>query len=117
VKPENKGRWGCGAILGVAFFGIGLIVAPIQLMHPTTRLSDQALEGMAGIILLSATVVVWIVLYKVINAIKYNRSFRVWFRAQAKWDQLYYCNRCGSVFNPNEHGRFVPASRMKELLA
>jgi hypothetical protein len=47
---------------------------------------------------------------------KFIREGTAWQAAVAKWDELYYCNRCGSVFNPTEGGRFVPASRMKELL-
>jgi hypothetical protein len=39
-----------------------------------------------------------------------------WQAAFAKWDELSYCNGCGSVFSPRDAERFVPASRMKELL-
>ena len=48
---------------------------------------------------------------------KFMRDGPKWQAAMAKWDELYYCNRCGSVFNPSESDRFVPASRMKDLLA
>ena len=47
---------------------------------------------------------------------KFIREGAAWQAALARWDELYYCNRCGSVFNPTEGDRFVPASRMKELL-
>jgi hypothetical protein len=47
---------------------------------------------------------------------KFVREGATWQAALARWDELYYCNRCGSVFNPAEADRFVPASRMKELL-
>jgi hypothetical protein len=47
---------------------------------------------------------------------KVNRETARWLLAKVKWNQLYYCNRCGSVFNPTRGDRFVPASRMKELL-
>jgi hypothetical protein len=47
---------------------------------------------------------------------KFIREGAAWQAALAKWEELYYCNRCGSVFNPIEGDRYVPASRMKELL-
>ena len=40
-----------------------------------------------------------------------------WQVALSKWDELYYCSHCDSVFNPREGERFAPASRLKELLA
>jgi hypothetical protein len=40
---------------------------------------------------------------------------RKYRRMEARWKKAYYCHRCGSVFLPGE-SRFVPASRMKELL-
>jgi hypothetical protein len=58
-------------------------------------------------------IAIWIFLVNMEN----RAAYRPWLRKSATWDQLYYCIRCGSVFNPNEHGRFVPASRMNELLA
>jgi hypothetical protein len=48
---------------------------------------------------------------------RYERNNERYRRAHARWEELYYCNGCGSVFNPNEPSRFVPASRMRELLA
>ena len=48
-----------------------------------------------------------------------------WAKAKALWDQLYYCHRCDSVFNPKDDKdttkdpdrTFVPASQMKKLLS
>jgi hypothetical protein len=39
-----------------------------------------------------------------------------WQAALSKWDELSYCTRCGSVFNPGDRERFVPAVRIKDLL-
>jgi hypothetical protein len=47
---------------------------------------------------------------------KFVREGAAWQAALARWGELYYCNRCGSVFNPAGADRFVPASRMRELL-
>jgi hypothetical protein len=47
---------------------------------------------------------------------KFTREGASWQAALARWDELYYCNGCGSVFNPTEGDRFVPPSRMNELL-
>jgi len=33
----------------------------------------------------------------------------------AKWWQLYYCPHCGSVFNPNENGRYASVGSIKAL--
>jgi hypothetical protein len=55
---------------------------------------------------------------------RYNHSR--WAKKKAIWDQLYYCHRCDSVFNPKDpkdtHSpdpdcTFVPAKDMKKLLA
>jgi hypothetical protein len=47
----------------------------------------------------------------------FQREGAAWQAAMTKWDELYYCNRCGSVFNPIDDDRFVPASHVQELLA
>jgi hypothetical protein len=44
------------------------------------------------------------------------RDGATWQAAMSKWNELYYCSRCGSVFNPTAGDRFVPAAHMKELL-
>jgi hypothetical protein len=46
----------------------------------------------------------------------YVREGPAWQAAMSKWDELYYCKRCGSVFDPSGAGKFVPASRMQDLL-
>jgi hypothetical protein len=54
------------------------------------------------------------------SAVAANATFLkeggAWQAALTKWDKLYYCTECGSVFSPREGERFVPASRIKELL-
>ncbi len=54
--------------------------------------------------------------YFVYPEIIYRRKYPKWASELATWEELFYCYGCGSVFNPTEGGRFVPASRMKELL-
>jgi hypothetical protein len=47
----------------------------------------------------------------------YRRGHAKWVKAKAKWDGLYYCHRCDTVFNPNDpYGAYAPASKMKKLL-
>jgi hypothetical protein len=55
----------------------------------------------------------------------YRYSHARWAKKKALWDQLYYCHRCDSVFNPKDlkdikppgpDPKFVPAKGMKKLL-
>jgi hypothetical protein len=48
---------------------------------------------------------------------RHDSKYAQYWQARARWEHLYACQQCGSVFNPTEPDRFVPASRMKELLA
>jgi hypothetical protein len=47
----------------------------------------------------------------------YRYNHAKWAKKKAKWDELYYCRRCGTVFNPTDpYGAYVPAKNMKKLL-
>jgi hypothetical protein len=39
-----------------------------------------------------------------------------WYRANQRWEQLFYCGRCDGVFVPGDIG-LVPARQMREYLA
>jgi hypothetical protein len=55
----------------------------------------------------------------------YRYNHAKWAKKKALWDQLYYCRRCDSVFNPKDpkdtnppdpNRTFVPAKDIKKLL-
>jgi hypothetical protein len=47
----------------------------------------------------------------------YRYNHAKWVKKKAKWDELYYCHRCDTVFNPTDpYGAFVPAKGMEKLL-
>ncbi len=130
-RPPNGGRWGCMVAtliisVPIALIGIAGLFSSLAglsgLLPPPANPSNNFTPTVGALVSLGYTLVfggisVWAVYSQRKGAAQWKRAYPAWQRAMARWEQLYYCNRCGSVFNPNEPGRFVPASRMKELLA
>jgi hypothetical protein len=124
-RPQNYGRWGLGSIillLVLAFFASPVVTEPLAMIRNGAPLvsgpnPETSLLVLLGDILVSVGLMVWLVVYMRSASNRFKHELRAWERAWATWNQLYYCNRCGSVFNPDDPThRFVPASRMKELL-
>ncbi len=127
ARPENKGKWGSGSVVTMLVLGFFLffgVLALVEVILYTFGLLPGRVKSAVELFYLSplifgvvpAIIMVALVRYKRAAAAKFKTDFAEWSRKQARWESLYYCNRCGSVFNPTEGDRFVPASRMKELL-
>jgi hypothetical protein len=124
APPRKGARWGCvvSGVLVIAVFG--LCSAANAILYTFNPGSIAAVKGtapdppaLAALALGSLALAAWILVNKFVEAARYKRELPAWSRAQAIWGHLYYCNRCGSVFDPTEGDTFVPASHMRELLA
>jgi hypothetical protein len=93
--------------IGVSAFGYAFS----QIANPASFLGALiAALGCAGFIW-------WLLRDQRERAAVFQRDSAAWLNAIAKWEQLYYCNRCGNVFDPGDPTHtFVPASRMGEYL-
>ena len=119
-QPEYTDKWGWKLIAWVIALGylslaslteFGLLTAGIAVLPAGDTPTPPAflVFGIG-----SGAIFVWILIWHRVTA----NQFRRWHKAKDKWDQLYYCKHCGSVFNPNagEGATYVPVSHMKELL-
>src|SRR5258706_11514604 len=101
------------------FGGPAVVTIPLSVIvgrvHLTpdlaSRLAPDFFFGLLGVGLLVYYVADWRR-----KSAQYEIQAEQYRRARATWEELYYCNSCGSVFNPTESGRFVPAFQMKTLL-
>ena len=111
-----------GALV-VALFGVcGSVSAIFYTLNPgaideVKGNSPPDPPSLALLALGSFALAAWIIMNKLVETARYRRESPEWEHSQAQWDQLDYCNRCGTVFDPTAEGKFVPASRMRELLA
>ncbi len=124
VEPVNRGGWTCASVFWMLILAYlaaaGLVVAilisaKIAVFPPDNGPppDDLFAVGLGSVVILA-----WVFLYKRGRAARFKREYPVWVRAKTKWDELYYCHRCGSVFKPRDlTPTFVPASQMKRLLA
>jgi hypothetical protein len=124
LQPPDRpadGNWGCWAVGGVIFFGLFAVLMAYIFVVTAFELNGVQygdFEYWGNLALAGGLFVVSV--GSIYLTFSYHRAaaseIPAWERKLAKWDQLYYCNRCGSVFNPSEGDKFVPASHMKELL-
>jgi hypothetical protein len=100
------GCLGFGAIILAGYTGImflaGLIAGPFSLTPVVGILVCASLVGF--------------LLHRHRSALRAYKGHIVWWRnAIALWDELYYCGRCDSVYNPRS-GQRVPSRDMPSLL-
>lgn len=116
-EPENTGEWGCWSMLLVFVGGISAFLLIFSAIRPGVAVD---LARNPGFIVQELVIVIILAVlvfpFKWYGRAAYKRKYAPWRAEYDKWEQLYYCNRCGSVFNPNAPSTFVLASRMKELL-
>lgn len=125
APPKRGARWGCvvPGVLVVALFGLcGSVSAIFYTLNPgaigeVKGNSPPDPPLLALLALGSFALAAWIIINKLMEMARYRRERPAWEHSQAQWDQLYYCNRCGTVFDPTAEGKFVPVSRIRELLA
>ena len=120
------GRVGCTVLAGllsaIGFFGFAAMVGGVLMYHNIppfeTLPAALATSGFLGLAVVPGGIFVLSVVAAYRGAdTDYRRARAARQRMQSKWEQLYYCRQCDSVFNPNEGGRFVPASCVQELLS
>ena len=110
----------------LTYFGIGTIVILILAPKPDNYFSLvlqslQRLDGVLGLLvfLLQALLVVpgILAIRAGIRAARNKRSFSKTEvpRAQAVWDDLYFCSRCDGGFVPAK-AEFVPIAKLREYL-
>lgn len=124
-KPPNKmGFWGLVGWSCLFYISICIIVGPF-LVWPRfkeavaknpeiqKRIFTPGLQiGCILIMIFGLDPVVWpfllIVKSKIDQRDDYGHRYDMWRRAYMTWQKLYYCHRCGVVFNPETSEYFQP---------
>ncbi len=119
---RRRSGWVILATVLVSLFPLGgtaVVIIAFNVLVGRVHLTPDLASRLAPTFffgLVAVGLMVWYVADARRQSARYETKYEHYRHAHARWDQLYSCNRCGSVFHPNEPGRFVPASRMKELL-
>ena len=122
TAPENRGAWEGGSIVLMAILIFLSLPVFTAIAYTIQRGFDYVANDGAAVTFFFIGVgclggIVLLVAYKRREAAAYRKKYATHFLAIGKWNRLYYCNRCGSVFDPSDAAhRFVPASQMNDLL-
>lgn len=124
-RPRYSSSWGVWSRSAVVLLTIGLALALVAAEE--NRSSLWAAAGTSG--LLVAYLVLSFALFLIplglivaskererrIRQRELSIRLRAWERAMAKWEALYYCDRCDGVFFP-DRPRLVRADEMEKYL-
>ena len=78
-------------------------------------------ENMAGVVIWLIVFGVGVALVLLARSNDWNGKKQIaeqlprWQQSMATWNRLFYCPRCGHIFDPSG-GAFVPANQMRQLL-
>ena len=86
APPEPKAKAGFWFYAGwwtLFYFSLAIIIGPFLLWNSYKRAEVK-------------------------NDADYPRRYAIWQKAMAKWNSLYYCHRCGIVFDPKTNKTCTP---------
>ena len=126
VPRKANNAVSCLSVISVPI-GLGIVVSLFPLVSIVSNIT-----GIIGVICLIISILVW--LFSVYMSYKFRISldrknkikaelefqqkmnhYNSEIQAISKWQKLYYCHKCGSVFIPGE-SRSVPIDRMNETI-
>lgn len=110
--PLRPGWAGAGCVL----FGITAwaIIASSWLQDPAARVPSTLLfVGASAAFAIGGWA--WFILSQIQGGKRHAEGVQRWQLAMTRWDQLFYCARCDTVYNPTT-GHRVPAREMYRLL-
>lgn len=124
-EHANEGKWDLEALFWITvgilvsgfaiLSGIGGIIGSPASMQSTSNYT----LGVIGAFAVGLGVGFWdiyTIRSKARKAREYTVSHEQWIKVVSIWERLYYCHRCGSVFDPTNPDLFVDAGKMPMLL-
>ena len=109
-KPTRRSSAGCGLVIGillVLFGGVGFVCAD----NPAER------PFLLHILVLGLPILIIGISVDDKHKKEYQHLLAQWPKAEARWNQLYYCRRDDVLFNPfDREAGPVPVSNMRQYL-
>jgi hypothetical protein len=118
LPPKEIGFWSLVGWSWLFLFSVCIIIGPF-LVWPAFKTSiakkvftPDVKSACIFLLCLGWHPMVWPFIFpiknKLIGKLDYPRRDRQWREAYAKWEKMYYCHRCGILFNPETNEHFLP---------